>query len=46
MLFYDIRAELMGLVVGAWVRYLIGQETNGQPVYRICQVNSAFYGFI
>ncbi|KAH9474656.1 RNA polymerase-associated protein [Psilocybe cubensis] len=26
-------------VTGAWVRYLIGQE-NGQPVYRICQINN------
>ncbi|TDL27841.1 plus-3-domain-containing protein [Rickenella mellea] len=29
-------------VKGAWVRYLIGQETNGQPVYRICEVINVF----
>ena len=23
-----------------YMRYLIGQQTNGQPVYWICQVNS------
>jgi RNA polymerase-associated protein RTF1 len=28
------------LGLGAWVRYLIGQETDGSPVYRICQINS------
>lgn len=22
------------------MRYLIGQETDGSPVYRICQINS------
>ncbi|PPQ76853.1 hypothetical protein CVT26_002304 [Gymnopilus dilepis] len=27
-------------VAGAWVRYLIGQEPNGAPVYRICQVQN------
>ena len=27
------------LGLGAWVRYLIGQETDGSPVYRICQIN-------
>ncbi|KAF9045520.1 hypothetical protein BJ165DRAFT_1415491 [Panaeolus papilionaceus] len=27
-------------VKGAWVRYLIGQETTGQPVYRICEVSN------
>ena len=28
-------------VIGAWVRYLIGHETDG-PVYRICQISGAF----
>ncbi|PPR03365.1 hypothetical protein CVT24_012490 [Panaeolus cyanescens] len=27
-------------VKGAWVRYLIGQETTGQPVYRICEISN------
>ena len=26
--------------LGAWVRYLIGQETDGSPVYRICEISS------
>jgi len=30
----------MGSVLGSWVRYLIGHETEGGPVYRICQVSS------
>lgn len=29
--------------LGAWVRYLIGQETDGSPVYRICQINSTWW---
>jgi RNA polymerase-associated protein RTF1 len=28
------------LDLGAWVRYLIGHETEGGAVYRICQVSS------
>jgi RNA polymerase-associated protein RTF1 len=28
------------------VRYLIGQENNGQPVYRICQVNNLAPDFV
>lgn len=27
-------------VKGAWVRYLIGHEPEGGPVYRICQISS------
>ncbi|EIW79650.1 plus-3-domain-containing protein [Coniophora puteana RWD-64-598 SS2] len=26
-------------VKGAWVRYLIGNEKDGQPVYRICEIS-------
>jgi hypothetical protein len=28
------------VVLGAWVRYLIGHEPEGGPVYRICQISS------
>ncbi|KAA1472016.1 plus-3-domain-containing protein [Dentipellis sp. KUC8613] len=27
-------------VKGAWVRYLIGQDTNSQPIYRICEIEN------
>ncbi|TFY72575.1 hypothetical protein EVG20_g443 [Dentipellis fragilis] len=27
-------------VKGAWVRYLIGQDTNNQPIYRICEIEN------
>lgn len=36
---------LTHLSQGAWVRYLIGQE-NGQPVYRICEISSAYYSIL
>jgi len=35
-----VKPWFQDFVTGAWVRYLIGQETDGSPVYRICQINN------
>ena len=32
-------------VSGAWVRYLIGHEPEGCPVYRICQISSEIFAW-
>lgn len=30
-------------VKGAWVRYLIGSDEQQNPIYRVCEVVSAYY---
>jgi hypothetical protein len=41
----QVRSELT-YYTGAWVRYLIGQDEKGQPVYRICEVISELYYWV
>ncbi|CAA7268808.1 unnamed protein product [Cyclocybe aegerita] len=41
-----IKPWFQDYVTNAWVRYLIGQEQNGQPVYRICQINNLASDFV
>ncbi|KAF8960863.1 hypothetical protein BDZ97DRAFT_1273077 [Flammula alnicola] len=41
-----IKPWFQDYVTGAWVRYLIGQEPTGAPVYRICQVHNLASDFV
>jgi len=41
-----VKPWFQDFVTGAWVRYLIGQETDGSPVYRICQINNLAPDFV
>ncbi|KDR77150.1 hypothetical protein GALMADRAFT_246379 [Galerina marginata CBS 339.88] len=41
-----IKPWFQDYVSGGWVRYLIGQESNGTPVYRICQVKDLAQDFV